>query len=140
MGNIVPVDMLKDLVLKTRDRKRETRCDVFLKSKFTEKVKCVVPLYFLHLPEQCGEVNILYRYLRKQCMSNEMLNNLLTNSVVASVRERTIPKERPPLVAKLMPTFADRGVSYSQCGGLNNLLYFFNLISYIYLSWGHAVA
>jgi hypothetical protein len=32
----------------------------------------------------------------------------LTNSVVL-VRERTIPIERPPLVGKVMPTFADRG-------------------------------
>jgi hypothetical protein len=39
----------------------------------------------------------------------------LTNSV-ALVRERNIPRDRR-LSAKLMPTFADRGVSHGQCGG-----------------------
>jgi hypothetical protein len=28
---------------------------------------------------------------------------------VALVRERTMPTERPPLVAEVVPTFADRG-------------------------------
>jgi hypothetical protein len=28
---------------------------------------------------------------------------------VASVRERTIPTERPPLFGEVVPTFADRG-------------------------------
>jgi hypothetical protein len=36
---------------------------------------------------------------------------------VALVRERTIPTERSPLVAKLVPTFTDRGVSRGQRGG-----------------------
>ena len=39
-----------------------------------------------------------------------------TNSV-ALVRERTIPTERPPRLAKLVPTFADRGVSRGQRNG-----------------------
>jgi hypothetical protein len=39
----------------------------------------------------------------------------LTNPV-ALFPQRTIPNERPPLSAKLVPTFADRGVSHGQCG------------------------
>jgi hypothetical protein len=34
---------------------------------------------------------------------------LLLGAKVASVRERTIPTERPQLVGKLVPTFPDRG-------------------------------
>jgi hypothetical protein len=33
----------------------------------------------------------------------------IKNNSVAWVRERTIPTERPPLSAKWLPTFADRG-------------------------------
>jgi hypothetical protein len=44
------------------------------------------------------------------------VNELLVNPV-ALVLERTIPTERPPLSVKLVPTFADRGVSRSQRGG-----------------------
>jgi hypothetical protein len=33
----------------------------------------------------------------------------ITNNPVALVRERTIQTERPPLSAKLLPTFSDRG-------------------------------
>jgi len=36
---------------------------------------------------------------------------------VALVRTRTIPTERPPPVGKLVPTFADRGVSRGQRNG-----------------------
>jgi len=36
---------------------------------------------------------------------------------VALVRERTIQTERPPPAAKLVPTFADRGVSRGQRNG-----------------------
>jgi len=36
---------------------------------------------------------------------------------VALVRERTIPTERTPPVAKLVPTFADGGVSRGQRNG-----------------------
>jgi hypothetical protein len=36
---------------------------------------------------------------------------------VALVRERNIPTERRRLSAKLVQTFADRGVSHGQCGG-----------------------
>jgi hypothetical protein len=39
----------------------------------------------------------------------------LTNSV-ALIREPTIPSDRR-LSAKLVPTFADLGVSHGQCGG-----------------------
>ena len=39
-----------------------------------------------------------------------------TNSV-ALVRERTIPTERTPQSAKLVPTFVDRGVSRGQRDG-----------------------
>jgi hypothetical protein len=37
------------------------------------------------------------------------LRYLHSNNSEAWVRERTIPTERPPLVGKLVPTFADRG-------------------------------
>jgi hypothetical protein len=36
---------------------------------------------------------------------------LICANSVALVREKTIPTERPPLSAKLVPTFADRGAS-----------------------------
>ena len=36
---------------------------------------------------------------------------------MALVRERTIPTERPPPSAKLVPTFADKGVSRGQRNG-----------------------
>jgi hypothetical protein len=42
---------------------------------------------------------------------------VITNNSVDLVRERTIPTERPRLSAKLVPTFADRGVSRNQRGG-----------------------
>jgi hypothetical protein len=43
-----------------------------------------------------------------EALSSVILYRLKLNSV-ALVCERTIPTERPPLLAKLMPTFADRG-------------------------------
>jgi hypothetical protein len=42
-------------------------------------------------------------------------HSILPNSV-ALVRERTIPSDRR-FSAKLVPTFADEGVSHGQCGG-----------------------
>jgi hypothetical protein len=45
-------------------------------------------------------------------LSSNNNNNNYYNSV-ALVRERTIPTERPPLSAKLVPTFAEREVSLS---------------------------
>jgi hypothetical protein len=60
------------------------------------------------------------------CSSEALVNNnetrqhhprnlFITNSVPL-VRERTIPSDSH-LSAKLVPTFADRGVSHGQCGG-----------------------
>jgi hypothetical protein len=55
----------------------------------------------------------------KRRRTTELYNftsHTITNSV-ALVRERTIPTERPRLSAKLVPTFADRGLWHDQCGG-----------------------
>jgi hypothetical protein len=42
---------------------------------------------------------------------------LVKNTSVALARERTIPTKRQPLVGKVVPAFADRGVLSSQGGG-----------------------
>jgi hypothetical protein len=51
--------------------------------------------------------------LRTQILekSNDIRSADENNNSVALVSQRTIPTERPPLVAKLVPTFADTGVS-----------------------------
>jgi hypothetical protein len=53
--------------------------------------------------------------VRTLCQSPDNNNN--NNNSMVSVRERTIPTERPPLVGEVCANFANRGVSRSQRGG-----------------------
>jgi hypothetical protein len=53
---------------------------------------------------------------------------------VALVRERTIPSERQPLVAMLVPTFADRGYCVASATGPHGrILGFLELIDKLYV-------
>jgi uncharacterized protein VirK/YbjX len=60
-----------------------------------------------------GETRSTYYHSVRKLLSPNNNNN----HSVALVREPTILTERPPLFAKLVPTFADRGMSRSQRGG-----------------------
>jgi hypothetical protein len=59
-----------------------------------------------------------YKAIWARCKAQRWLGHLFSGlqtskktklNSVALVRKRTIPAERPPLVGKLVPTFADRG-------------------------------
>jgi hypothetical protein len=59
----------------------------------------------------------LFRHVSSTNSSTATITTTNNNNSVASVRERTIPTERPHLSAKLVPTSADRGVTHGQRGG-----------------------
>jgi hypothetical protein len=73
------------------------------------------PYTYVFVPaEPRGEYNFDFllllsdTYLNAATFPNDLLKLKKLNSV-ALIRERTIPTERPPLVGKVVPTFADRG-------------------------------